>query len=133
MTTGTEVDTKALELVAAPGPVPSATATTAATASSTRRASPPTQPPPQEQPMTTHPTTDPTTSDSPGDGLHPPGRDLESAIERVEMLESQVQALGQAIRTLVQGMEEIPDQEPDPEQAARSARLAHELLLAQGL
>ncbi|MFH9352278.1 hypothetical protein [Kitasatospora sp. NPDC017646] len=70
---------------------------------------------------------------SPTTGLHPPGRDLESAVERVEMLEAQVRALGQAIRALVQGMEEIPDQEPDPERPARAARLAHELLLAQGL
>ncbi|MEU8516888.1 hypothetical protein AB0C76_35675 [Kitasatospora sp. NPDC048722] len=66
-------------------------------------------------------------------GLHPPGRDVESAVERVEMLEAQVQALGQAIRALIQGMEEIPDQEPDPEGPARAARLAHELLLSQGL
>ncbi|MFJ9843267.1 hypothetical protein ACIRYZ_22880 [Kitasatospora sp. NPDC101155] len=65
--------------------------------------------------------------------LHPTGRDVESAVERVELLEAQVRALGQAIRALVQGMEEIPDQEPDPERPARAARLAHELLLAQGL
>ncbi|MGW7446600.1 hypothetical protein [Kitasatospora sp. NPDC054795] len=70
---------------------------------------------------------------SPTTGLHPSGRDVESAVERVEMLEAQVQALGQAIRALIQGMEEIPDQEPDPEHPARAARLAHELLLSQGL
>lgn len=65
--------------------------------------------------------------------LHPAGRDVESAVERVELLEAQVQALGQAIRALIKGMEEIPDQEPDAERPARAARLAHELLLSQGL
>ncbi|MFD5462164.1 hypothetical protein ACFWIQ_04935 [Kitasatospora sp. NPDC127059] len=65
--------------------------------------------------------------------LHPTGRDVESAVERIELLEAQVRALGQAIRALVQGMEEIPDQEPDSERPARAARLAHELLLDQGL
>jgi hypothetical protein len=65
--------------------------------------------------------------------LHPPGRDLESAVERIELLEGQVQALAQAVRTLVQGFEEVPDQEPDPERSARAARLAHELLLSRGL
>ncbi|MEU9045699.1 MULTISPECIES: hypothetical protein [unclassified Kitasatospora] len=74
-----------------------------------------------------------TTGDPPDVALHPTGRDLESAVERVELLEAQVQALGQAIRALIQGLEEIPDQEPDPERPARAARLAHELLLAQGL
>ncbi|WP_354637270.1 hypothetical protein [Kitasatospora camelliae] len=74
-----------------------------------------------------------TTGDPPGVTLHPTGRDLESAVERVELLEAQVQALGQAIRALIQGLEEIPDQEPDPKRSARAARLAHELLLAQGL
>ncbi|MFH9353836.1 hypothetical protein [Kitasatospora sp. NPDC017646] len=69
----------------------------------------------------------------PTTGLHPPGRDLESTVERVEMLEAQVQALGQALRALIQGNEELPDQEPDLQHPARAARLAHELLLAQGL
>ncbi|MFD8478134.1 hypothetical protein [Kitasatospora sp. NPDC059673] len=65
--------------------------------------------------------------------LRPPGRDLESAAERIELLEAQVQALGQAVRALIQGMEEIPDHEPDPERPARAARRAHELLLSQHL
>ncbi|MEV7770193.1 hypothetical protein [Kitasatospora sp. NPDC086791] len=72
-------------------------------------------------------------AESPEVALHPAGRDVESAVERIELLEAQVRALGQAIRALVQGMEEIPDQEPDPERPARAGRLAHELLLAQGL
>ncbi|BFV55388.1 hypothetical protein KCMC57_up04920 [Kitasatospora sp. CMC57] len=71
--------------------------------------------------------------DPPDVAPHPTGRDLESAVERVELLEARVQALGQAIHALIQGLEEIPDQEPDPERPARAARLAHELLLAQGL
>ncbi|MFD5466759.1 hypothetical protein ACFWIQ_28600 [Kitasatospora sp. NPDC127059] len=74
-----------------------------------------------------------TTAAPPEVALHPTGRDLESTVERVELLEAQVQALGQAVRALIQGMEDIPDQEPDPERPARAARLAHELLLSQGL
>lgn len=70
---------------------------------------------------------------NPAAGLRPTGRDLESTIERAEMLEAQVQALGQAVRALIEGMEELPDQDPDPQQAARAARRAHELLLSQGL
>ncbi|KIQ64644.1 hypothetical protein TR51_10475 [Kitasatospora griseola] len=65
--------------------------------------------------------------------VHPAGRDLESAAERIELLEAQVQALGQAVRALVQGMEDTPDREPDPERPARAARQAHELLLSQHL
>ncbi|MBO1414568.1 hypothetical protein [Streptomyces sp. FH025] len=78
-------------------------------------------------------TTPDTTGTQPEIALHPHGRDVESAVERVELLESQVQALGQAIRAIIRGFEEIPDQEPDPERPARAARLAHELLLSQGL
>ncbi|MGW2250947.1 hypothetical protein ACWCXH_12180 [Kitasatospora sp. NPDC001660] len=74
-----------------------------------------------------------TPASEPDVALHPTGRDVESAVERVELLEAQVQALGQAIRALIQGLEDIPDQEPDPERPARAARHAHELLLAQGL
>ncbi|GAA2243986.1 MULTISPECIES: hypothetical protein [Kitasatospora] len=77
--------------------------------------------------------TEHTTQQTPAAGPHPPGRDLESAVERLETLEARVQALGQAIRALIQGLEEIPDQEPDPERPARAARQAHELLLSQRL
>ncbi|MEV7180213.1 hypothetical protein [Kitasatospora sp. NPDC093679] len=65
--------------------------------------------------------------------LRPHGRDLESTVERVELLEEQVRSLGRAIRALVQGLENLPDDEPDPERAARAARVAHELLLSMNL
>ncbi|MCM2577224.1 hypothetical protein [Streptomyces meridianus] len=51
---------------------------------------------------------------------------------RLSVLESQVQVLAQAVRALAQGLEDIPSQDPErAEQAARGARLAHELLLAE--
>ncbi|MGW6394860.1 hypothetical protein ACWFR1_31115 [Streptomyces sp. NPDC055103] len=54
--------------------------------------------------------------------------------ERLRTLEAQVQVLAQAVRALAEGLEEIPSEDTDREkQAARGARLAHELLLAQGL
>lgn len=54
--------------------------------------------------------------------------------DRVSLLESQVQVLAQAVRALSEGLEEIPSQDTEmEEQAARGARLAHELLLSQGL
>ncbi|TQK49945.1 hypothetical protein FBY35_0236 [Streptomyces sp. SLBN-118] len=54
--------------------------------------------------------------------------------ERLRLLESQVQVLAQAVRALAEGFEEIPSQDTKTaEQAARGARLAHELLLSQGL
>ncbi|WP_024755163.1 hypothetical protein [Streptomyces exfoliatus] len=54
--------------------------------------------------------------------------------ERLRTLEAQVQVLAQAVRALAEGLEEIPSQDTDREkQAARGARLAHELLLSQGL
>lgn len=54
--------------------------------------------------------------------------------ERLRQLEAQVQTLAQAVRALAQGLEKSPTQElPMDEQAARGARLAHELLLTQGL
>ncbi|MFE0644981.1 hypothetical protein ACFW2Y_25720 [Streptomyces sp. NPDC058877] len=54
--------------------------------------------------------------------------------ERLRVLETQVQALAQAVRALAEGLEEIPSEDVEREkQAARGARLAHELLLAQGL
>ncbi|MGP3927401.1 MULTISPECIES: hypothetical protein [unclassified Streptomyces] len=54
--------------------------------------------------------------------------------ERLRLLESQVQTLAQAVRALAEGLEEIPSQDTEmEEEAARGARLAHELLLSQGL
>ncbi|WP_406264134.1 hypothetical protein OHT93_03495 [Streptomyces sp. NBC_00191] len=54
--------------------------------------------------------------------------------ERLRTLESQVQVLAQAVRALAEGLEDIPSEDTDMEkQAARGARLAHELLLSQGL
>ena len=54
--------------------------------------------------------------------------------EKLRTLEAQVQVLAQAVRARAEGLEEIPSQDTDREkQAARGARLAHELLLSQGL
>ncbi|MEU0398043.1 hypothetical protein ABZ208_35895 [Streptomyces sp. NPDC006208] len=54
--------------------------------------------------------------------------------ERLRILESQVQVLAQAIRALAEGLEDIPSEDTEMEKrAARGARLAHELLLSQGL
>lgn len=54
--------------------------------------------------------------------------------ERLRILESQVQVLAQAVKALAEGLEDIPSQDTERDkQAARGARLAHELLLSQGL
>ncbi|MER6100235.1 hypothetical protein ABT154_31140 [Streptomyces sp. NPDC001728] len=54
--------------------------------------------------------------------------------ERLRIPETRVQVLAQAVRALAEGLEDIPSQDPDREaQAARGARLAHELLLSQKL
>ncbi|MFB6612678.1 hypothetical protein ACIGFK_15830 [Streptomyces sp. NPDC085524] len=54
--------------------------------------------------------------------------------ERLRTLEAQVQILAQAVRALAEGLEDIPSLDTEREkQAARGARLAHELLLSQGL
>jgi hypothetical protein len=54
--------------------------------------------------------------------------------ERLRLLESQVQVLAQAVRALAEGLEVIPSKDTVMEQqAARGARLAHELLLSKGL
>ncbi|WP_405860110.1 hypothetical protein OG361_35180 [Streptomyces sp. NBC_00090] len=54
--------------------------------------------------------------------------------EKLRSLEAQVQVLAQAVRALAEGLEDIPSQDTDREkQAARGARLAHELLLSEGL
>ncbi|WP_328940957.1 hypothetical protein OG259_04320 [Streptomyces sp. NBC_00250] len=54
--------------------------------------------------------------------------------EKLRTVEAQVQVLAQAVRALAAGLEEIPSEDTDREkQAARGARLGHELLLSQGL
>ncbi|WP_149181677.1 hypothetical protein [Streptomyces sp. TRM49041] len=54
--------------------------------------------------------------------------------ERLRTLEAQVQVLAQAIRALAEGLEDIPSQDTERDkQAARGGRMAHELLLSQGL
>ncbi|MCX4458948.1 hypothetical protein OG585_39990 [Streptomyces sp. NBC_01340] len=52
---------------------------------------------------------------------------------RLSRLEVQVATLAEAVRALVNGLENIPSEDVPPEDAARGARLAHELLLSQGL
>jgi hypothetical protein len=72
------------------------------------------------------------THDTPDTGAAGPDRGAADH-ERLSVLESQVEALAQAVRALAQGLETIPSQEDEEGRAARGARLAHELLLAQGL
>ncbi|WKX69155.1 hypothetical protein [Streptomyces sp. XD-27] len=68
-------------------------------------------------------------TDNPAAQQAPEGTD-----ERLRLLESQVQTLADAVRALAQGLERIPSEDAGPEDSAdRGARLAHELLLAQGL
>ncbi|MGW3247404.1 hypothetical protein [Streptomyces sp. NPDC001070] len=58
----------------------------------------------------------------------------ESPNARLTRLESQVKTLADAIRALAQGLESIPSQDTAlAEEAARGARLAHEILLSQEL
>lgn len=74
--------------------------------------------------------------DGPGTGAESgAGPQAASVEERLALLEAQVQTLAQALRSLAMGLEEIPSQEPVEvrQAAARGARLAHELLLSQGM
>ncbi|WP_431961420.1 hypothetical protein [Actinacidiphila sp. bgisy160] len=53
---------------------------------------------------------------------------------RLERLEAQVNTLAEAVRALAHGLEAIPSQDTAlADEAARGARLAHELLLSQKL
>ncbi|GAB2813445.1 hypothetical protein GCM10027073_52120 [Streptomyces chlorus] len=52
---------------------------------------------------------------------------------RLGRLEEQVATLAEAVRALAHGLESIPSEDTPPEEAARGARLAHELLLSKGL
>ncbi|NBM16122.1 hypothetical protein [Streptomyces sp. GC420] len=51
--------------------------------------------------------------------------------ERLRVLEERVDALTQALRALIDGLEGTPDRNVESDAAARGARLAHELLLSQ--
>ena len=63
-----------------------------------------------------------------------PGPDAAPAVEaRLSRLEAQVAILAEAVRALAHGMEAVPSQDTPPDEAARGARLAHEILLSQGL
>lgn len=53
--------------------------------------------------------------------------------DRLSRLEAQVATLAEAVRVLARGLENIPSEDAPPEEAERGARLAHELLLSQGL
>lgn len=53
---------------------------------------------------------------------------------RIRVLESQVQALAEAVRAMSRSLEQPPSRDaPLPVEVARGARLAHEILLSQGL
>ncbi|WP_127358490.1 hypothetical protein [Actinacidiphila soli] len=73
-------------------------------------------------------------SRQPDTGTRPTAPDEGGPEARLSLLESQVATLAEAIRALAQGLEKIPSQDvPLAEEAARGARLAHELLLSQDL
>ncbi|MEU3146985.1 MULTISPECIES: hypothetical protein [unclassified Streptomyces] len=52
---------------------------------------------------------------------------------RLSRLEAQVATLAEAVRALARGLESLPSEDTPPEEAARGARLAHELLLSKGM
>ncbi|MCX2925583.1 hypothetical protein [Streptomyces sp. NEAU-W12] len=52
---------------------------------------------------------------------------------RLSRLEAQVATLAEAVRALARGLESLPSEDTPPEEAARGARLAHELLLSEGM
>lgn len=64
----------------------------------------------------------------------PAGEGPQSPEARLSLLESKVATLADAVRALARGLEENPSQDvPLADEAARGARLAHELLLSQNL
>ncbi|UQA90847.1 hypothetical protein [Streptomyces halobius] len=75
----------------------------------------------------------PNHSDEPNTVIRSTTPTADSHDARLTLLETQVRTLADAVRTLAQGMEKIPTQDTPDEEAARGARLAHEILLAQGL
>lgn len=81
--------------------------------------------------MTQNAAPQPDRGTGPADGNTEGGQSPE---ERLSVLENQVQTLAQAVRALAQGLEERLSEDTElVEQAPRGARLAHELLLAQGM
>ncbi|WP_225848838.1 hypothetical protein [Streptomyces sp. HPF1205] len=63
-----------------------------------------------------------------------PGPAAVSGVDtRLSRLEAQVATLAEAVRALARGLEAVPSQETSPQEPARGARLAHEILLAKGL
>ncbi|MFI0821259.1 hypothetical protein ACH4TX_37445 [Streptomyces sp. NPDC021098] len=65
---------------------------------------------------------------------HTPEAEAAPGLEaRLSRLEAQTATLAEAVRALARGLENIPSQDTPPEEAAHGARLAHELLLSQGL
>jgi hypothetical protein len=68
------------------------------------------------------------TQNPPEEPAVPPGPE-----DRLSRLEAQVATLAEAVRVLARGLEDIPSEDVPPQEAARGARLAHELLLSQGL
>lgn len=70
-----------------------------------------------------------------GPGTRSSTLDTQSEEDRLRLLETHVQTLADAVRALAQGLENSPTQDDAlaAETAARGARLAHELLLSQGL
>ncbi|MBO8186432.1 hypothetical protein [Streptomyces spirodelae] len=66
-------------------------------------------------------------NDAPGPDTPP------TAAARLSRLEAQVTTLAEAVRALARGLEAVPSQDTPPEETARGARLAHEILLSQGL
>ncbi|MFI6985948.1 hypothetical protein ACIBSV_46330 [Embleya sp. NPDC050154] len=57
----------------------------------------------------------------------------EDISQRLDAAEARVQALAQALRALADGLEQKLTEEPERDAMTRGARLAHEILLAQGL
>lgn len=54
--------------------------------------------------------------------------------ERISQLEAQVSTLADAIRALAKSLERIPIEDVSPmDEAARGARMAHEILLSRNL
>lgn len=59
-----------------------------------------------------------------------PAAEGAASAERMDRLEQQLSVLTEAVRTLVHGLEQRPDTEPNEHRTAKAARQAHELLLA---